>query len=77
MNVDVATGADTVSAILNSLASSLPAGGTPTSVALMRAYDFFTAGAGAYIAGDRYVLLATDGGPNCNPSTACTSRVAA
>ena len=41
-----------------------------------RAYDYFTTGAGKSLSGDRFVLLATDGGPNCNPSLTCTTATA-
>lgn len=41
---------------------------TPTAAALRHALAYFTEGAGADLDGERYVLLATDGGPNCNAS---------
>lgn len=59
------------SAIEEALESASPGGGTPTAAALDRAYEYFTQGDGSTLAGDRYVLLATDGGPNCNPELAC------
>lgn len=43
-----------------------PSGLTPTASALARALEYFTNGAGASLDGDKYVLLATDGGPNCD-----------
>lgn len=48
-----------------------PGGGTPTAAALARALDYFTLGEGQNLEGDRYVLLATDGGPNCNSGLSC------
>ena len=69
------------SGILAQLAKATPAGGTPTAAALNNAAkalgDFGTAGA------PKLVILATDGGPNCNyalsasPACACTSVAAA
>ncbi len=48
-----------------------PGGGTPTALALGRAYDYLTTGAGKSLTGDKYVLLATDGGPDCNSTLSC------
>src|SRR5690606_24704447 len=39
--------------------------------ALERAREDFTEGPGADLEGDKYVLLATDGGPNCNSDNTC------
>jgi hypothetical protein len=50
-----------------------PAGGTPTAAALKAAADYFTTGAGMALAGEKYVLLATDGGPNGNGSITCNA----
>lgn len=51
-----------------------PAGNTPTEVALDNALTYYTTGAGSSLTGDKYVLLATDGGPNCGPTvTSCTA----
>jgi hypothetical protein len=58
-------------AIGSALAGTSPGGGTPTAAALARALDYFTLGEGRELEGDRYVLLATDGGPNCNGGLAC------
>ncbi len=71
VNVPVAPGAANVSKIVTMLNTSAPGGGTPTALALQRAYDYFVTGAGASLTGDNYVLLATDGGPNCNPDLTC------
>jgi hypothetical protein len=80
INVAVAPGATSVPAILAALgsAANAPGGGTPTAEALRRARDYFVSGAGNSLTGDKYVLLATDGGPNCNANapqcdaTTCT-----
>ena len=71
MNVDVGPGAETAAEVISVLDTSSPAGGTPTSVALARAYDYFATGPGQSLTGERYVLLATDGPPNCNPNITC------
>jgi hypothetical protein len=49
-----------------------PGGSTPTADALTGALTYFTTGAGKDLAGDKIVLLATDGGPNCNANITCT-----
>jgi hypothetical protein len=69
----VGPGTATVPEIVKAFDTNQPAGGTPTAAALARAYDYFTAGAGKALTGDRYVLLATDGGPNCNASLTCAT----
>ncbi len=71
INVPIEAGATAVPKILDSLNGTSPGGGTPTAAALQAAYDYFTSGAGANLEGDRYVLLATDGGPNCNEANSC------
>lgn len=71
MNVPIGTGADAVNQIITELDATLPGGGTPTARALERALDYFTNGAGAQLEGDKFVLLATDGGPNCNADLTC------
>jgi len=68
MNVPIQPGPAGVPAILDALQSSGPAGATPTARALQRAYDYFSV---TPIRDERYVLLATDGGPNCNPVLSC------
>ena len=57
--------------ILDALDENPPEGGTPTAAALLRSYAYFTTGAGKGLKGDKYVLLATDGGPNCNAAITC------
>jgi hypothetical protein len=68
--VPVGPGTATVPTILSKF-SAMPAGGTPTAAALKAAADYFTTGSGKSLAGDKYVLLATDGGPNGNGSLMC------
>jgi hypothetical protein len=60
----------------------VPGGGTPTAQALRSALTYFTTGAGSGLQGQKVVLLATDGGPNCNdsltagcPGDACTQDI--
>ncbi|MBN2191790.1 MAG: VWA domain-containing protein [Polyangiaceae bacterium] len=60
-----------VNAITGALRGTAPGGGTPTAEALRRAYEYFTNGDGASLVGEKYVLLATDGGPNCNSTLSC------
>jgi hypothetical protein len=70
--VPVEPGARAVEEIGYQLDATSPGGGTPTAVALDAALQYFTTGAGAALEGEKYVLLATDGGPNCNDKLACT-----
>jgi hypothetical protein len=70
MNIDIDPEVDTVPLITNALAAAAPAGATPTARALARAYDYLTIGAGAALP-SKYVLLVTDGGPNCNDALSC------
>jgi hypothetical protein len=60
-----------LSDISEELATTSPGGGTPTAKALEAALTYFTTGAGAALGGQSYVLLATDGGPNCDPGLDC------
>jgi hypothetical protein len=69
--VPVGPGTRTVPLIEDALSDYSPAGGTPTAAALARALEYFTNGDGAALDGERYVLLATDGGPNCNADLDC------
>lgn len=71
ITVPVAAGTTSVPAIIAALKVADPGGGTPTSAALQRALAYFTTGAGATLKGDKYVLLATDGGPDCNAALTC------
>jgi hypothetical protein len=69
--INVAVGRDSADAIGTALSGTSPGGGTPTAAALGRALAYFTQGEGKDLEGDRYVLLATDGGPNCNAGLSC------
>ena len=71
IRVEVAEGTTTVSDILAEVDTVTPSGGTPTAAALAGALEYFTNGAGSSLEGDKYVLLATDGGPNCNADLSC------
>jgi hypothetical protein len=66
-------GTEASSDIAYRLAATSPGGGTPTAKALQNALEYFTTGDGASLPGQSYVLLATDGGPNCNPDLTCTA----
>jgi hypothetical protein len=68
--VPIGPGTTTVPTILSKF-DAMPAGGTPTAAALKAAADYFTTGSGKDLTGDKYVLLATDGGPNGNGSLTC------
>ncbi|HVJ14565.1 MAG TPA: vWA domain-containing protein [Polyangiaceae bacterium] len=71
IDVAVEAAADAEADITAALNAAEPAGGTPTAQALATARTYFTTGAGADLEGDNYVLLATDGGPNCNEDLTC------
>lgn len=65
--------------LLSVFDSTNPAGGTPTALALDEVAEFFERRPAPGI--PRFVVLATDGGPNCNPDTGippsvciCTGR---
>ncbi len=73
INIPIGAGPTTVPSILDKVSKQNPSGGTPTADALNRAYDYFATGDGRLLQGTRWVLLATDGGPNCNQGlTTCT-----
>jgi hypothetical protein len=71
--VDVAPGTTSVPKITAAMNSNNPFGSTPTAAGLKRALDYFTSGAGKGLAGDKIVLLATDGGPNCKQGATCAA----
>lgn len=71
INVPIAPGVESVPQILGALDDTSPGGGTPTADALAGALEYFTVGEGADLPGEKYVLLATDGGPNCNSALSC------
>jgi hypothetical protein len=62
---------NTAKLLSDTLAQAEPGGGTPTAAALERALQYFTEGDGVLLEGEKYVLLATDGGPNCNEDITC------
>lgn len=64
-------GPQTTSAIDRAIESAVPNGGTPIAAALDWAKSYFGTGPGSQRAGDRVVLLATDGAPNCNANATC------
>lgn len=74
VEVSVGPGPEQGPKIAEWLSSTQPGGDTPTAIALTDALEYFTAGAGKEVEGNRFVLLATDGGPNCNsaPQVDCT-----
>lgn len=71
IDVPIEDGDDVRERIVQLLDRTNPGGGTPTAAALARAYQYFATGPGADLDGDRFVLLATDGGPNCNSGASC------
>jgi hypothetical protein len=74
VQVPIEPGESSVEGVMEALEATGPGGGTPTAAALAAALDYFTIGAGAKLKGDRYVLLATDGGPNCNADNTCDAE---
>jgi hypothetical protein len=71
INIALGPDAQTIPLVIDALATTSPSGATPTARALARAHDYLTIGAGAAVEGNKYVLLATDGGPNCNETLGC------
>jgi hypothetical protein len=69
--IAIADGTTAVPKILSALSQYAPAGGTPTAAALNAAGDYLIHGPGKNLRGTSYVLLATDGGPNCNGDLSC------
>jgi hypothetical protein len=65
VQVGIASGESGATEVMQALAKTSPGGGTPTAAALGAALAYFTTGDGKSLKGERYVLLATDGGPNC------------
>jgi hypothetical protein len=60
--------------VMDALNATAPGGGTPTAAALDAALAYFSTGDGKDLKGDRFVLLATDGGPNCgNDDAKCAA----
>jgi len=74
IQVGIEPGIRSVSKVIDALNATAPGGGTPTAAALDAALGYFTTGAGKELKGDRFVLLATDGGPNCGANeTICAA----
>ena len=74
IQVSIEPGIGSLSKVMDALDTAAPGGGTPTAAALDAALTYFTSGAGKDLNGDRFVLLATDGGPNCgDSSTTCAA----
>jgi hypothetical protein len=73
VNVPIGSGVAAVSAVAGALNATSPSGGTPTAAALRAAYDYFTSGDGMMLQGGKFVLLATDGGPNCDQTNSCAT----
>jgi hypothetical protein len=71
VQVAVEPGDKSVQDVMKALEATGPGGGTPTAAALEAALHYFTIGEGKALKGDRFVLLATDGGPNCNIDNSC------
>lgn len=71
LSVPVMPGRQALPDITSALDGATPGGATPTAAALTSALDYFTDGPGRDLEGDRFVLLATDGGPNCNADATC------
>jgi len=61
--IDIAPGLRTRSAIMNVFDETYPTGGTPTYGALVQVQEYYVSHARPGI--ERYIVLATDGGPNC------------
>lgn len=74
INVPVDVAKTSVPLIKTALEETTPSGGTPTAAALKAALEYYSSGAGSTLEGDRYVMLATDGGPNCNVKATCDSE---
>lgn len=72
INVPVGPTALVAPRIEQLLAATTPSGGTPTAAALKAASEYYTRGKGAALDGPKYVLLVTDGGPNCNTGITCS-----
>jgi len=69
LEVGIEPGVASASKVMAALDAAAPGGGTPTAAALDAALAYFTTGDGKDLKGDRFVLLATDGGPNCGENS--------
>ena len=72
--VEMTKGEPGVRAVTGALDAAGPGGGTPTAEALQRAREYYLEGDGADLPGEKYVVLATDGGPNCNTGISCNAE---
>ncbi len=70
VNVPIEAGQSGVDKIKAALAATSPGGGTPTAAALKSALAYFQDPVNK-LDGKKFVLLATDGGPNCNIDNQC------
>lgn len=75
--IPIAAEEEHVDSIVEALGDATPGGSTPAAAALALALEYFTNGEGAALEGKRHVLLALDGGPNCNPDSSCGADTAA
>ena len=73
INVPITSGPSSFQNVIDKIDGQTPAGGTPTQMALQQAYNYFTSGDGRNLNGSKWVLLATDGGPNCDSGITCTA----
>ena len=77
--IDIRPASGNARQILRVFSDTEPAGGTPTSLALGEVEAYYERTPDPFV--PRFVVLATDGGPNCNPDTGvptatciCTGR---
>jgi hypothetical protein len=75
INIPVEPGTAALPKILGAVASQDPGGATPMAAALKEALAYYTTGAGFQLQGGKYVVLATDGAPNCNAAATCGTGV--
>jgi hypothetical protein len=76
VDVAIGPGSQTVPQIIQALAPPTgPGGRTPTAAALQLAREYFTQRPTGIegSAAQAYIILATDGGPNCGSATSCTA----
>lgn len=65
--IDIAPARGRIDDLLSIFRTTVPGGGTPTAVALGEVERFFSTRPAPGV--PRFIVLATDGGPNCNPDT--------
>lgn len=73
VNVPIQAGQSGVDQIKAALTATSPGGGTPTAAALKAALTYFSDPTNK-LDGKKFVLLATDGGPNCNANNTCDAK---